>query len=122
MISLQLKDDQSEIVHYDFEDYPIYIKKSLLSSYHHFKAPIHWHNDIEFIAVLKGRMDYYINGDMLTLRQNEGLFINSRQLHYGFSKPKEECEFLCILIHPLYFVKYIHLNKDVSFHCLKMKI
>ena len=101
MLSVDLKDDRSEIVHYDFEDYPIYIRKALLSSYNNFEAPSHWHDDIEFIAVLQGEMNYNINGEIITIRQNEGVFINSRQLHYGFSKTKTECDFICILIHPL---------------------
>lgn len=46
MLSVDLKDDRSEIVHYDFEDYPIYIRKALLSSYNNFEAPSHWHDDI----------------------------------------------------------------------------
>lgn len=80
MMSINLKDDQSEIVHYNFEDYPIYIQKSLLSSYHNFEAPAHWHDDIELIAVLRGEMNYHINGEIITVRQGEGVFINSRQL------------------------------------------
>lgn len=101
MLSVDLKDDRSEIVHYDFEDYPIYIRKALLSSYHNFAAPPHWHDDIEFIAVLRGEMNYNINGKIIPLKQNEGIFVNSRQLHYGFSGNKTECDFICILIHPL---------------------
>ncbi len=101
MPSVDLTDDRSEIVHYDFEDYPIYVRKALLSSYNNFEAPPHLHDDIEFIAVLQGEMNYNINGEIITVRQNEGVFINSRQLHYGFSKTKTECDFICILIHPL---------------------
>ncbi len=101
MILINLKDDQSEIVHYDFDDYPIYIRKSLLSTYRNFKAPAHWHSDIELIAVLSGEMSYSVNGEIITLRAGEGVFINSRQLHYGFSETEKECEFICILIHPL---------------------
>lgn len=101
MMSINLKDDRSEIIHYDFEDYPIYIRKALLSSYYNFEAPPHWHDDIELIAVLQGEMNYNINGEILTIRQNEGIIINSRQLHYGFSMTKTECEFIYILIHPL---------------------
>ena len=101
MLTVDLKDDRSEIVHYDFEDYPIYIRKALLSSYNNFEAPLHWHDDIEFIAVLQGEMNYNINGEIITLMQNEGVFVNSRQLHFGFSKAKTECDFICVLIHPL---------------------
>lgn len=28
MIALNVKEDQSEIVHYDYEDYPIYMRKA----------------------------------------------------------------------------------------------
>lgn len=46
-------------------------------------------------------MNYNINGEIITIGQNEGVFVNSRQLHCGFSKLKAECDFICILIHPL---------------------
>lgn len=101
MLFVDIKDDRSEIVHYDSEDYPIYIKRALLSSYNNFEAPPHWHDDIEFILVLQGEMNYNINGEVITIRQNEGVFVNSRQLHCGFSKTKTECDFICILVHPI---------------------
>ena len=101
VISVDLKDDRSEIVHYDFEDYPIHIREALLSSFYNFEAPPHWHDDIEFTVVLSGEMNYSVNGEIITIRQNEGVFVNSRQLHYGFSKEKAECDFICVLIHPL---------------------
>ena len=101
MLSVDLKDDRSEIVHYDFEDYPIYIRKALLSSYNNFEAPSHWHDDIEFLMIQSGQMQYNVNGKILTLEQGQGIFVNSRQMHYGFSESHRECEFFCILIHPM---------------------
>ena len=101
MLSVDMKDDRSEIVHYDFEEYPIYIRKALLSSYENFEAPPHWHDDIELILALQGEMNYNINGEIVTIKQGDGIFINSKQLHCGFSKSKSECEFICILIHPI---------------------
>lgn len=101
MLSVDLKDDRSEIVHYDYEEYPIYIRKALLSSYDNFEAPLHWHDDIEFILILHGQMSYNINDKIITLRQGDGVFVNTKQLHCGFSKNKSECEFICVLIHPI---------------------
>ncbi len=101
MLSVELKDDRSENVHYDHSDYPIYIRKALLSYYNNFEAPSHWHDDIEFIVVLQGEMNYNINGEVIAIRQGEGVFVNSRQLHYGFSESRTECEFICILLHPM---------------------
>lgn len=101
MLSVDIKNDCSEIVHYDFKEYPIYIRKALLSYYDNFEAPLHWHDDIEFILILQGEMNYNVNGEIVTMRQGDGVFVNSKQLHCGFSKNKSECEFICILIHPI---------------------
>jgi len=101
MLRLELKDDRSEKIKYDYTDYPIYIRRALLSSYPNYTAPSHWHDDIEFIAVLSGEMQYNINGEIITMEAGEGIIVNTRQLHFGFSTEKKECDFICILLHPL---------------------
>lgn len=99
--SLQLGPNQAENVQYDFPDYFSYMRRGFLSQYPDYSAISHWHDDVEFIAVISGEMDYNINGEIVTLHQNEGIFVNSRQLHYGFSEQRNECDFICILLHPL---------------------
>lgn len=96
-----LKTDLSENVQYDFSDYSAYIRKGILSHYPDFSALSHWHDDVEFITIISGTMDYNINGSVITLNEGEGLFVNSRHLHFGFSKNKNDCEFICVLLHPL---------------------
>ncbi len=116
---IDLRDDRSENVRYDFKDYPIYIRKALLSSYYNFEAAPHWHDDIEFIAVLSGEMDYSINGETITMQANEGVFVNGRQLHYGFSQNKNECEFICILLHPALLCSTAIFEEDFIIPLLK---
>lgn len=101
MLTLELKDDRSENVRYDYADYPIYIRRALLSKYPDHAALSHWHDEIEFIAVLSGEMQYSVNGEIVTITKDEGIFVNTRQLHFGFSAEKRECDFICILLHPL---------------------
>jgi AraC-like DNA-binding protein len=98
---IELKDDRSEKVRYNFLDYPAYIRFGILSQYQNYAAISHWHDDVEFIAVLSGKMLYNINGDIVELNDGDGIFVNSRQLHYGFSNDHTECEFICVLLHPL---------------------
>lgn len=101
MLSLELKDDRSEKVRYDYTDYPIYVRRALLSAYPGYAAPTHWHDDIEFIAVLSGEMQYNVNGEIVTLNKNEGIFVNARQMHFGFSAKKKNATlfaFFCILL------------------------
>lgn len=101
MVHMELKDDRSENVYYDYSDYPIFARKLLLSSYPNYSAPSHWHDDIELIAVLSGEMQYNVNGKIVTLSEGEGIFVNTRQMHFGFSAERKECEFFCVLMHPL---------------------
>lgn len=100
MKEVELRDDRSEDVQYDFTDYSIYIRKDFLSQYD-YAAVSHWHDDIELIYILSGEMQYHINGEIVTLEQGSGVFVNSRQLHYGFSENCTESEFICIILHPL---------------------
>ncbi len=93
--------DYSEKVQYDNPDYPIFAKRLFLSSYPDYAAPSHWHDDTELIAVLSGKMRYNINGKTISLSKGEGVFVNSRQIHFGFSEGNTECEFLCVLFHPM---------------------
>lgn len=98
---LNLKKDNSERVFYDKADYPIYVRKGILSAFPNYSAESHWHDDIEFILILSGRMLYNVNGETVVLREGEGIFINARQLHFGYSNDKTECIFICLLLHPM---------------------
>ena len=103
--------DASENVAYNNPNFPAYIKKGQLSSYPDFRAVSHWHDDLEFILVLDGHMYYDVNGQSISLQAREGIFVNSRCLHYGYSNTYTECHFICILLSPqllsmnTYFVK-----------------
>lgn len=96
-----VKIDQSEDVQYDIVDFPAYVRKGYLSSYPDYRAISHWHDDIELILILSGQMNYNINGNVILLNTGEGLFVNGRQFHYGYSNEHLECKFICILLHPI---------------------
>lgn len=100
-IEIDVKNDRSERVAYNMPDLPVYVRKGILSNYPNYSAISHWHDDIELIYVISGQMQYSINGKHVLLQSGEGIFVNTRQLHYGFSKNYQECIFICILMHPL---------------------
>lgn len=99
METIKIRKDYSERVQYIHSDFPIYIRKGILSKYPNYQALSHWHEDIEFIYVLSGSMDYDINGQIVSLHEKEGILVNSKNFHFGFSD-HQECIFICILIHP----------------------
>ncbi len=92
--------DSSETVAYNNPLFPVYAEYSFLSAYPDYSCISHWHKDLEWIVVKKGTMTYNVNGTLVTLNEGCGIFVNSRQLHYGFSTAHRECEFLCILLSP----------------------
>lgn len=103
MIETELMQDFSEIVPYEHKDVPLYIRTSDLSVYPDMSAPCHWHEDIEWIHIIKGNMCYDINGQRILLHENDSLMVNARQMHYGYSFQKQDCRFSCILFHPSLF-------------------
>lgn len=112
---IDIRNDRSERVKYDYADFPIYIRESQLSIFPNYAADSHWHDDIELIYVKKGHMLYNVNGDIVRINEGEGIFVNSKELHYGFSDDKTECIFICILFH------YVLLCSSKSFEKMYIK-
>ncbi len=104
--------DGSEKVRYDYDGYFAYIRRGLLSGYPDFAADSHWHDDPEFISVLSGGMDYNVNGEILHLHAGQGIMVNARQIHYGFSAEHSECEFYCVLLHPMLLCTSQYIDRE----------
>lgn len=92
--------DASETISYNNPLFPAYVGYGFLSCYPNYSGISHWHPDLEFILITKGKMTYNVNGELVALSEKNGIMVNSRQLHYGFSPEHEECEFICVLLSP----------------------
>jgi AraC-like DNA-binding protein len=98
--SLDLLSDNSERVRYNYPELQMYARRGKLSDFMNKAAASHWHDDVEFILCQTGYMTYTVNGESFVVGEGEGLFVNSRQIHHGFSGDGTDCEFLCVLYHP----------------------
>ncbi len=112
MIQVDVRLDGSEKVSYDYDGYYAYVRRGLLSAYPNYRADSHWHDDLEFISVISGSMDYNVNGEIIRLNAGQGIFVNARQLHYGFSSNGQECDFYCILLHPMLLCASQQIDQD----------
>lgn len=99
-MNLNILKDSSEIIYYNDPAIPIYVKKSDLDSFQNREALCHWHDDIELLMPLKGHIAYKINGQTFLINEGEAIFVNSRQMHYGFSNDQTDCEYICIVFNP----------------------
>ncbi len=97
----QIKNDKSEILHYDNPDFPVFVRKNYIPKDVDFKdVSIHWHDEVEFIYVLHGDIGYLIDGKRIGLYAGEGVFVNSRHLH-RILNGSSDCELLCLIFSPL---------------------
>ncbi len=111
MIELEVMQDASEVIHYDSPEISYAVQERLLSNFADMRALCHWHDDIELLYIFDGEMNYDVNGHKYLLQKGDTIFINSRQLHYGYDNQKRECEFMVILIHPELFKASNHLYR-----------
>lgn len=98
-----LMKDASEIIQYDTIGIPLYIRTDNLASYPDKRALCHWHEDIEFIHILEGKMYYRVNGHRVLLQEHDCIMVNARQMHYGYAFQNQDCAFSCVLFHPQLF-------------------
>lgn len=78
--------------------------RSLYSPDMNVKLPEHWHEDLEFLYVLDGQMDFNVNGKSFVLKAGEAIFVNSKRIHSNGSPKDSYCVFYYTLVHPSVFV------------------
>lgn len=100
MAGIRINRDNSEIIAYNEPGIPIYIQEGHLSDSVNFHFLCHWHEDVEFIYVADGEMDYFVNGKSVPLKSGDMIMVNSGRLHYGYSDHEQDCRYYCVLLHP----------------------
>jgi AraC-like DNA-binding protein len=90
-----------EKVAYDSPAFPFYLRRSDLSRFAEHRALPHYHLDFEYIFVYSGVMAYDVDGEKAILHQGEGIFVNSKSIHFGYGVGNQDCDFLCLLFSPL---------------------
>ena len=98
---LEVFSDLSEKLHYNVPDFPLYARKGTLRQFNRYAAACHWHPDLEFISVLDGQMEYFVNGQIVHVDKGNGIFVNSKRLHYGFSNNMTDCSYIVVTVHPV---------------------
>lgn len=99
-MQLTVREDHSEQFKYNTPGFPVYIGQGDIADFQGFSALAHWHDDLEFAVMLSGAMEYNVNGTILRVQEGEGIFINTRQVHFNFSREGRTGRYLCVLLHP----------------------
>lgn len=124
---------QSERILYDNPEFPAFLRKNYIEANTIFPSTLQWHDEVEFIYVFSGSIKYNVNGEIISIKTGEGIFVNARQLHVIMSDCGNDCNLYCVILHPLllcsssYIAKkyvqpiiandsitYLHLSKHIS--------
>jgi AraC-like DNA-binding protein/mannose-6-phosphate isomerase-like protein (cupin superfamily) len=62
--------------------------------------PLHWHDEIQFVLIVKGEAIFQVNEDSIVVREGDGLFINSERLHMAQEKDQSDCVYICLNLSP----------------------
>lgn len=100
MANLTVLQDGSEQIRYPNPALPLYVTRGNLRDLSGMAALCHWHEDVELLLPYHGYLRYNVNGRNLDIRENQGIFINARQLHYGYTADGTDCEYICITFRP----------------------
>lgn len=79
---------------------PISATISTISSQAHLQMISHWHDELEFIYILDGKMDLHIEEKLLTASRGDFLAIHASAMHRSAPHNGEDCRFMRALIHP----------------------
>lgn len=99
-MNLTVLPDGSEQIHYDDPRIPLYVRRGDLKSLGNMAALCHWHDDVELLLPKKGHLCYSVNGTKVHIQEGSAIFVNSRQMHFGFSEDGTDCEYVCVTFRP----------------------
>lgn len=66
----------------------------------HGYIPLHWHDEIQFIRIVKGEAVFQINDEEVFVQKGDGLFINSGCLHTAKDHNRSGCVYICLNVSP----------------------
>ncbi len=93
------RDDGSEVVNYDDDNFPSYIYDGWIAPKVTWEGVPHFHEDIEIMTIKEGQVAYTVNGKTVILNEGDTIVINSNQIHYNACVGERARYVICVL-HP----------------------
>lgn len=79
---------------------PIACYETTINQNIHGYIPLHWHDEIQFVLIVKGEAIFQVNEEKLVVREGNGLLINSGCLHMAEEKNHSGCVYICLNVSP----------------------
>lgn len=102
MYYFMIEAQKPQKVAYNVADAPIQHGQLQLSGFFNNMVNLHYHKELEYVAVLKGSMKFHVNAKTYNLTEGTGLIVNADQLHFILPDGGADCCFQSLLIPPIY--------------------
>ena len=96
--------DLKEIMKHGTNLLPLEVYKTSLNKTRLGYAQLHWHDEIQFAYVLKGKVIFNVNNVAYLIEPNNGIFINSKCLHGVKPYQNDDCEYICLVVHQGFYI------------------
>ena len=60
----------------------------------------HWHHELQFCVVIQGQVEFFVNQTRFILKQGDGIFVNTEQLHMARNLGSADSTYICLDLHP----------------------
>lgn len=126
---IAIDNNKKELTQHGEANFPLAAYKTAIKNSFLGYIDWHWHEELQFCLVTRGTVQFYINNDVCTLSEKEGIFINAGQLHRSENYKDTDSEYICIDIHPNFITgfadslinsKYIfpYVGNNSASHCI----
>lgn len=106
--------DLKELTKHRTVDLPIACYETTINQNIHGYIPLHWHEEIQFVRIIKGEAIFKLNGDRVSVGEGDGLFINSGCLHSAEELNQSNCIYICLnvsphfVLNPVLYTTYVY--------------
>lgn len=106
MASIHVTEDLEEINKHGNLEYPVAAYIIRRDWKHLGFVRWHWHDELEFSYIKKGKAEFRINEESFVLSEGQGVFINHNILHAIHPVDDGDFTYYCIVFHPAFLFGY----------------
>ncbi|MFJ7732196.1 helix-turn-helix domain-containing protein [Lysinibacillus sp. NPDC097231] len=98
---IKIAKDLQELTLHGTKEFPVAFYETVMRIEYLDFLPLHWHKEIQFVYVKRGRVEYRVGADVFVLEEGEGLFVNASGLHEAKPFHIEQAMLYCVNVDPM---------------------